>query len=74
MRRPEASDLKPYRKTLWRIIEGQARSSTLRLVDTFDEHDTLEALLEAAKPPVPAECAHLDYQVWSPFRYGRYPT
>ena len=74
MRRPEASDLKPYRKTLWRIIEGQARSSTLRLVDTFDEHDTLEALLEAAKPPVPDECAHLDYQFWSPFRYGRYPT
>lgn len=69
-----ADDLRPYRRPLWRIIEGQARSSTLRLVDTFDEHDTLEAMLEEAKPPVPADCAHLDYQFWSPFRYGRYPT
>ncbi len=60
MRQPEADDLKPYRKALWRIIEGQARSSTLRLVDTFDEHDPLEALLEVAKPPVPAECANLE--------------
>lgn len=72
--RPEPADLSPYRKPLWRVIEGQARSSTLRLVDTFDEHDTLEALLEAAKPPVPDACAHLDYQFWSPFRYGRYPS
>ena len=74
MRPPEAQDLAPYRKALWRVIEGQARSSTLRLIDTFDEHDTLEAMLEAAKPPVPDDCAHLDYQFWSPFRYGRYPT
>ena len=74
MRPPEAGDLSPYRKSLWRIIEGQARSSTLRLVDTFDEHDTLEAMLEGAKPPVPDDCAHLDYRFWSPFRYGRYPT
>ena len=73
MRQPEAGDLRPSRKALWRIIEGQARSSTLRLVDTFDEHDTLEAMLEEAKPPVPDDCAHLDYQFWSPFRYGRYP-
>lgn len=73
-RPPEADDLRPFRKSLWRIIEGQARSSTLRLVDTFDEHDTLEAMLEDAKPPVPDDCAHLDYRFWSPFRYGRYPT
>ena len=72
-RTPEAGDLRPYRKALWRVIEGQARSSTLRLVDTFDEHDALEAMLEEAKPPVPEACAHLDYQFWSPFRYGRYP-
>ena len=65
--------LNPYRRHLWRVIEGQYRSSTLRLVDTFAEHDVLEALLESAKPPVPPDCAHLDYQFWSPFRYGRYP-
>lgn len=68
------SHLRPYRKALWRVIEGQARSSTLRLVDTFDEHDALEAMLEAAKPPAPDDCVHLDYRFWSPFRYGRYPN
>jgi RES domain len=71
---PLEAHLRPYRRNLWRVIEGQYRSSTLRLVDTFAEHDLLEAMLEAAKPAVPAECAHLDYQFWSPFRYGRYPN
>ncbi|WP_168199134.1 RES family NAD+ phosphorylase [Pseudorhodobacter turbinis] len=65
--------LGPLKSGLWRIIEGQYRSSTLRLVDTFEEHDMLEAMLEATKPPVPPECAHLDFQFWSPFRYGCYP-
>jgi hypothetical protein len=55
------------------MIEGQYRSSTLRLVDTFAEHDVMEAMLEASKPPVPPDCQHLDYQFWSPFRYGCYP-
>lgn len=64
---------RPLRAGLWRIIEGQYRSSTLRIVDTFEEHDLLEAMLEASKPPVPEECRHLDYQFWSPFRYGCYP-
>jgi hypothetical protein len=63
----------PYKGALWRVIEGQSRSSTLRLVETFAEHDILEAMLEAAKPAVPQECQHLDYQFWSPFRYGCYP-
>jgi hypothetical protein len=68
-----AAGMQPLKAGLWRIIEGQYRSSTLRIVDTFAEHDVLEAMLEAAKPPVPAECQHLDYQFWSPFRYGCYP-
>jgi hypothetical protein len=63
----------PYKGNLWRVIEAQYRSSTLRLVDTFAEHDMLEAMLETAKPAVPPDCQHLDYQFWSPFRYGCYP-
>ena len=73
MLRPE-DHFTPYRRNVWRVIEGQYRSSTVRLVDTFAEHDVLEALLEASKPPVPEPCRHLDYQFWSPFRYGRYPA
>ncbi|WP_022703408.1 RES family NAD+ phosphorylase [Pseudorhodobacter ferrugineus] len=70
---PFEASLRPFKGGLWRIIEGQYRSSTLRIVDTFQEHDMLEAMLEASKPVVPAECLHLDYQFWSPFRYGCYP-
>lgn len=65
--------LHPFRRALWRVIEAQSRSSTWRLVDTFAEHDLLEAMLEASKPEVPAECRHLSFQFWSPFRYGSYP-
>ncbi len=63
----------PYRGNIWRVIEGQYRSSTVRIVDTDDEHRVLEQLLEESKPPVPETCRHLDYQFWSPFRYGKYP-
>ncbi len=68
---PEAQT--PYRGNLWRVIEGQYRAATMRIVDTDDEQSVLEDILEAAKPPVPAPCQRLDYQFWSPFRYGRYP-
>ena len=63
----------PYRGNLWRVIEGQFRASTMRIVDTDAEQAVLEDILETAKPPVPAPCQHLDYQFWSPFRYGSYP-
>lgn len=68
---PEA--LRPYRGRLWRMIEGQYRPATVRIVDTDAEQTVLERILEDSKPPVPPECQHLDYQFWSPFRYGRYP-
>lgn len=71
VRRPDVYP--PYRSNLWRVIEGQYRASTMRIVDTDDEQSVLEDVLEAAKPPVPTPCQHLDYQFWSPFRYGRYP-
>ena len=71
MPRPES--FTPYRGNLWRVIEGQYRASTMRIVDTDNEQSVLEEVLEEAKPPVPGPCRHLDYQFWSPFRYGCYP-
>jgi RES domain len=53
----------------WRFVEDQHRISTLRLVDTLDEQRTLEELLDASKPPVPRECRHLHYLLFTPFRY-----
>ena len=70
--RPEGG-FAPYRGNLWRLIETQSKPATARLVDTNAEQAVLEDILEASKPPVPEACQHLDYQFWSPFRYGCYP-
>lgn len=53
----------------WRVVEGQHVISTAKLVSDGVEHDILEAEIEAAKPLVPPECSHLDYLLFSPFRY-----
>ena len=52
------------------MVEAQHRVSTMKLVDDFDEQRTLEELLDASKPPVPAVCRHLDYLLFTPFRYA----
>ena len=57
------------RGTIWRIVEAQHSISTMKLVDTMDEQRTLEELLDASKPPVPPQCAHLHYLLFTPFRY-----
>lgn len=57
----------------WRVVEAQHRASTMRLVDTLAEQRTLEDLLEASKPPLPAEAAHLHYLLATPFRYPAPP-
>ena len=57
----------------WRIVEAQHRVPTMRLVDTLDEQRVLEDLLEASKPPVPADAAKLHYLLATPFRYPAPP-
>ncbi|MEO7063585.1 MAG: RES family NAD+ phosphorylase [Dokdonella sp.] len=57
----------------WRVVEAQHRASTMRLVDTLDEQRTLEDLLEASKPPLPAAATHLSYLLATPFRYPAPP-
>jgi hypothetical protein len=59
--------------TPWRIVEAQHRVPTMRLVDTLDEQRVLEDLLEASKPPLPAEAAKLHYLLATPFRYPAPP-
>src|SRR6266851_3353998 len=59
----------------WRLVEAQYHVSTLKLVDTLDEQEILENLIERTKPMVPIECRHLHYLLSTPFRYGAvYPT
>ena len=61
-----ALDAKP-----WRVVESQQRIATRQLVDSDAEHEALEALVEASKPPLPAEPAFagLHFLLFSPFRY-----
>ena len=54
----------------WRVVESQHRVSTMKLVDTLEEQELLEVLVESTKPQVPAECRHLHYLLFTPFRYG----
>lgn len=64
-----ASDARPYRGTVWRIVEQQSRPATMALVDTLAEQDVLEQVIEASKPRLPAACAGLDHLLATPFRY-----
>jgi RES domain len=68
-----SSETRPYGGKAWRLVEAQHRVATLRLVDNLAEQAMLEAVLEETKPPMPAECAGLDYLLYTPFRYRPYP-
>jgi hypothetical protein len=54
---------------LWRGVEAQHVVATMRLVENAAEQRVLEELLEASKPPVPADALGRHYLVFTPFRY-----
>jgi hypothetical protein len=58
----------------WRVVESQHLIPTMKIVDTLAEQARLEELLDDSKPAVPAECRHLHYLLFTPFRYAaKYP-
>lgn len=68
-------DARPLAGTCWRLVEAQHHVSTLKLVDSVDEQELLEELIETTKPPLPPDCRDLHYLLSTPFRYGSvYPT
>ncbi|MGR3542083.1 MAG: RES domain-containing protein [Hasllibacter sp.] len=67
MRLPEPKD---FKAEVWRFVEDQSRAATLKLVDSPEEQDALEALLEETKPPLPEPCRKLHYLQSTPFRYA----
>ncbi|MEZ5785691.1 MAG: RES family NAD+ phosphorylase [Xanthobacteraceae bacterium] len=70
-----SSDARASRGTCWRLVEAQHHVSTLKLVDSVDEQELLEDLIEASKPSLPPECRDLHYLLSTPFRYGAaYPA
>ncbi|ACL72798.1 conserved hypothetical protein [Thioalkalivibrio sulfidiphilus HL-EbGr7] len=58
----------PLKGTLLRLVESQEQVATNRLVDSLEEQAALEAMLEATKPPLPAEGPR-HYLLVTPFRY-----
>ena len=65
-----SSDARALAGICWRVIEAQHHVSTLKLVDSVAEQETLEDLIERTKPPLPPECRDLNYLLSTPFRYG----
>lgn len=58
--------LKPLDFEPWRLVEDQHVSSSRDLVDSREEHDILEELLEQSKPRIDNNSHYL---IFTPFRY-----
>jgi hypothetical protein len=68
-----ASEARPWRGQAWRVVEGQAQVSTMKLVDNLVEQDMLERIIDRSKPKFPPSCEGLDFLLFTPFRYWPYP-
>lgn len=64
---------RPRAGQVYRYAEDQERSATRSLVATHEEHDLLEELLEASKPPLPDTSKRYHYLLTTPFRYPPLP-
>jgi hypothetical protein len=62
------SRLRELRLSPWRVVEAQHRISTRKLVDSADEQELLEELIERVKPPDTTR-GRLHYLLFTPFRY-----
>lgn len=58
----------------WRMVESQHIASTMKLVDTRDEQDMLESMLDQGKPRRANDTAQLHYLLATPFRYSPLKT
>ena len=67
--RAVSSEARAWEGQAWRMVESQHVAATMKLVDTRDEQDLLESLLESGKPAQPAGTSGLDYLLSTPFRY-----
>lgn len=68
-----AAEARRWSGEAWRVVEAQHAASTMKLVDSADEQQLLEELLETAKPPLPASALGLHYLLATPFRYPPLP-
>lgn len=64
-----SSEARHWQGAVWRMVEAQHTASTMKVVDSRDEQDVLEWLLEGSKPALPKAAEGLDYLLATPFRY-----
>ncbi len=66
-----AAHLRRLELSPWRVVESQTVISTRKLVDSLDEQDVLEQLVDRVKPPLPAwpRLRGLHYLLSTPFRH-----
>lgn len=68
-----SSSVRTLQGSAWRVVEAQARISTMKLTDTLEEQADLELLIEETKPSIPVPCQGLHWLLYTPFRYAPYP-
>ncbi|WP_321394793.1 RES family NAD+ phosphorylase [Emcibacter sp.] len=68
-----SSEARSYRRDIWRLVEFQHKSATMRLTDTLEDQALLEDILEESKPALPVYARTLDFLLFTPFRYVTYP-
>ncbi|MBL4837486.1 MAG: RES family NAD+ phosphorylase [Kordiimonadaceae bacterium] len=67
------SKITEFTAQVWRIVESQSQSSTLKITDSLDDQQILEKLLEETKPVLPEIANGFHYLISTPFRYKPYP-
>ncbi len=58
-----------YSSSVYRIVETQEYAATTGLVDSLEEQDILEQMLDTVKPGYRPETESLHYLISTPFRY-----
>lgn len=66
------SNAQPWGGACWRVVESQSQISTMKLVDTLDQQNMLEDIIDRSKPKYPPACEGMNWLIASPFRYWPY--
>lgn len=64
-----STEARVFQGSVWRMVEAQHYTSTMKLVDDPEDHDILEQLLDASKPSIPSILSGFHYLLATPFRY-----
>ncbi|MFK7816932.1 MAG: RES family NAD+ phosphorylase [Gammaproteobacteria bacterium] len=65
----EEEHIKLLSAEVFRVAESQQKIATNTLVDTLEEQQILEEMLDQVKPRIPQGCESFDYLIYTPFRY-----